>query len=146
MWPHNARLFKKDGLTLDGRLNKSGEMQYVTLSIEVHDTQNIPQVYIELENGEKVLLRNVSIGKLTKDNSGFMSSSLTKYPQDARYFTLGEYRFVVSENRIIAIQAYGDKVAFWDASLKKRYNFPLAHNEAIELFGNPDEVVDYTFW
>jgi len=162
-------IWRKANIQFKGTLDiKSGKRKFVRLYVgsPVAYAECLPSIYIEWLNGKKILLSTITADMLTKmDNMQEEDSEIATFPRKrnlpnmswpdgTRYYTArcytqpgldSAYSFVVNKNRIIGFIAYDDcqNLGFWNESSTKRYQFPLTQDEVEELFGPPDEIVDY---
>lgn len=120
----------------------------------------LPALHIELCNGERIQLSTVTPDSVREienvhEDSGMARPELAAvyWPDSARYFMIRcpeieyvdfAYSFAVLDDRIIGFIAYGEACpGIWNEDLTKRYEFPLEYEEVVELFGEPDEIIEY---
>ncbi len=114
-----------------------------------HPIKVLPNIHLELQNGEIIALRDLTFewasGKAevhTRSGELWPGTKLVYLPNGFRiYFVDGELAglWIVRQDNNLPVDL---GPAIWDAPREKRYLLPLSHDDAVELFGEPDELID----
>ncbi len=125
--------------------------------------KQLPPIYVEQCEGRKVLLSLLSVDDLEElgpvEKVSFISGpplsiECHRWPHNYEYYDIRcpeagplnlAFSFAVTDGNIVAVIIYGHGgcTTIWNRDLTKRYEFPLTYDEVVELFGEPDEVIEY---
>jgi hypothetical protein len=155
---HKGNIYAEGYLDLGKRL-----YHRVTIGMPDNPMNECPHIYLEWPDGEKPLLSDITVEMLAKMGNvsedirapsvdGYRGADWPKGTKSLRVANRSKadkvaddaYWFTVSNNKIaaVAIFDYGCP-GFWNESLTKRYTFPLTEKNIEELFGKPDEIIEY---
>ncbi|MFA5238987.1 MAG: hypothetical protein WC476_04665 [Phycisphaerae bacterium] len=161
-------IWRKADIRFRGTLDiKSGQRKFVRLYVgnPAAYAERLPSIYIEWPNREKILLSTITADMLAKMDDVRVDNGIASFPREevyprvswpdeTRYYIVrcytqpgldSAYSFAVIKNQIAGFIAYDEcqSLGLWNESSTKRYQFPMTQDEVEELFGQPDEIVDY---
>ncbi len=143
----NVAIYEKGNVRFVGLINKQAESTYHTLWLGTFSqpiTLENYKIGIELSENKRVLLSDISIGLLMSNE--FTESDYSYiggYPQDTLSLSKNGYRFIIYRQKIYEVIISN---CLWNESFTKKFEMPMSHNEAVELFGEPDLEYQTFYW
>ncbi len=149
----NVRIFSKEGaMMLEASIYKGQVSPYYELTVghPSFPIRQLPEVYIEIDEDQRVLLSEITPEYLFSNasESPFEESKYSDWPEGAFSIRIENenksrsYYFVATRKKLLQFRT-GMKPVIWNKEQTKRYTFPLSHQDAVELFGEPGTVVDF---
>lgn len=156
-------VWRKDNIYVSGYLNRATDKRlYNRINIGTPDRpiEKLPMLYLEWNDGKHVPLSSMNITTLTETKNmrienicpsieGYNGSS---WPNQTKCFRVyapntpyvdDMYYFAVVGDKIISVIIFEKCPGFWNESQTKRYTLPLTQQAVEELFGKPDEIIEY---
>ena len=164
----NVRAFFKDNIYLRAHPIKDGH-NYTMLEIGTPSSPYLdkPELLIKLRNGSIINLSKVTPTFIQKHghvfNEDFCSNSCykrgkeyEKWPDTAKQWVIYPWNFIINKGKIEGVSIIYNPASFKEENKEKEHipaigkvgnrnlkEFPLSETDIIDIFGVPDEVIEY---
>lgn len=153
----NTRKFQKGSFTAIARTPKEVYTSFL-IGVPQKPYQGSEQIFLTLPDGEILNISDPKAGEIIKKKSqiktapskvfNYADSKFYEWKEGATEIQIPPFFFIVDRQRVIGVRCYysSSKKSFVAPAIGTRadnmYPIPLKYNDLIDIFGEPDKIVD----